>query len=178
MRFLETEIAGVHVIELERAQDERGWFARTWCSDEFGRAGLPTGLVQISLSHTRRRGTIRGLHWQRHPHAEDKLVRCVRGAIWDVALDLRPESDSYMRHVGVRLDARDGRALFIPKGCAHGFQTLEDDVDVLYHMDEPYEPTAGTGARWNDPAFGIEWPLPEPILHPRDASSPDYDALA
>lgn len=178
MRFTATAVDGVWIVELERHEDERGWFARTWCRREFERHGLPGELAQASLSHTRAAGTIRGLHWQAAPHREDKLVRCVRGAVWDVAVDVRRDSPTYRRHVGVRLDPADGRALFVPKGCAHGFQTLEPDSEVFYQMTEPWAPDAARGARWNDPAFGIDWPLPDPFVHPRDASWPDFDGVA
>lgn len=175
MIFTPARLDGVWIVELDPHEDDRGTFARTWCRREFAEHGLPTELVQCSLSRTKRRGTIRGLHWQAPPHAEDKLVRCSRGAIWDVAVDLRPDSPTFREHVGVELTAETGRALLVPKGFAHGFQTLEDDVEVLYKMSEFYEPEAGRGARWDDPAFDIDWPIDDPVLHPRDASFPDFE---
>lgn len=178
MIFTPTELAGACLVDLEPHEDERGTFARTWCAREFTEHGLPSDFVQSSLSRTRRRGTLRGMHWQAEPHAEDKLVRCTRGAIWDVVVDLRPDSPTRLRHVALRLDAETGRSLLVPRGFAHGFQTLEDDAEVLYLMTAFYEPSAGRGARWNDPAFGIEWPIDDPLLHPRDASYPDFDDVA
>jgi len=161
-------------VDLERHADERGFFARTWCRHEFEEHGLDPAVVQCNLSHNPRRGTLRGLHWQTPPHAEVKLVRCSRGAIWDVMVDLRPDSATYTRHFGAELTEENGRALYIPEGFAHGFVTLVDDSDVVYQMSALYEPSAGRGARWNDPAFGITWPVREPILNPRDASYPDF----
>ena len=174
MIFQRTALEGAFVIELERREDERGYFARTWCHREFEAAGLETGLVQCSLSHNRRRRTLRGMHWQAAPHGEVKLVRCVRGAIWYAIVDLRPESPTYMKHLGVELTADNGRALYVPRGFAHGFVTLDDGTDAFYQMSDYYEATATRGARWNDPAFGIEWPVSDPILHPRDAGYPDF----
>lgn len=174
MIFTPTPVAGVWIVDLERHDDERGFFARTWCVRELEAHGLDPRLVQCSMSRNHRTGTLRGMHWQEAPHAEVKLVRCPRGAIWDVALDLRPDSPSYLRHIGVELTAENGRALYIPEGCAHGFVTLSDDTDVFYQMSAFYEPQAGRGARWNDPAFGIAWPVRDPILHPRDAGYPDF----
>jgi dTDP-4-dehydrorhamnose 3,5-epimerase len=174
MMFQPTALPGAFVVELERREDARGYFARTWCRREFEAAGLDAAVAQCSLSHNLRRGTLRGLHWQAEPHAEVKLVRCSAGAIWDVIIDLRPESPTYLRHLGVDLTAVNGRALYIPKGFAHGFVTLTDATEVIYQMSEYYEPAAARGARWNDPAFGIEWPVSDPILHPRDAGYPDF----
>ncbi|HVM42846.1 MAG TPA: dTDP-4-dehydrorhamnose 3,5-epimerase [Gemmatimonadales bacterium] len=174
MIFTPTPLAGGWVVDLERHADERGFFARTWCRHEFEEHGLDPAVVQCNLSHNPRRGTLRGLHWQTPPHAEVKLVRCSRGAIWDVMVDLRPDSATYTRHFGAELTEANGRALYIPEGFAHGFVTLVDDSDVVYQMSALYEPSAGRGARWNDPAFGIAWPVREPILNPRDASYPDF----
>ncbi len=174
MIFTPTAVAGAWLVDLERREDERGFFARAWCAREFAEHGLNPRLVQCSVSRSTRRGTLRGLHWQAAPHEEAKLVRCSRGAIWDVALDLRPASATYLKHAGVELTAESGRELYIPEGCAHGFVTLADGSEVTYHMSEYYEPAAGRGVRWNDPAFGIAWPVPDPILHPRDAAYPDY----
>ncbi len=174
MIFSPTAVAGAWLVDPERREDSRGFFARTWCAREFAEHGLDARAVQCSISRNARRGTLRGLHWQAPPHAESKLVRCSRGAIWDVALDLRPASATYLKHVGVELTADSGRAIYIPEGCAHGFVTLADDCEVFYQMTEFYEPSAGRGVRWNDPAFGIRWPVADPILHPRDAAWPDF----
>lgn len=178
MIFTDTELPGTYLVDLEVREDERGHFARTWCRREFEAHGLPGGLVQCSLSFNRQRGTLRGLHYQAAPHAEDKLVRCTHGAIWDVVVDLRPDSPTYLRHLGIELRAETGRALFVPQGFAHGFQTLEDATQVFYQMTEFYIPEAGRGVRWNDPAFGIRWPIAAPILHPRDAAYPDFRPVA
>jgi dTDP-4-dehydrorhamnose 3,5-epimerase len=172
--FSPTPLAGAWLVDLDRHEDARGFFARTWCRREFEAQGLYARLVQCSMSRNLRRGTLRGMHWQAPPHAEVKLVRCSRGAIWDVILDLRPGSPTHLRHYGAELTAENGRALYIPEGFAHGFVTLADDSDVLYQMSEYYEPSAGRGVRWDDPAFGITWPVANPILHERDASYPDY----
>ena len=174
MIFTPTPLEGAYLVDLERHEDERGYLARTWCRKEFEARGLNTGLVQCSQSYSRRRGTLRGLHWQVAPHAEAKLVRCVRGALWDVIVDLRSESTSYGRHFGARLDAGSGRALYVPEGLAHGYVTLEDHTEVFYQMSEYYHPESARGIRWNDPSFSIEWPVRDPILHPRDAAYPDF----
>ncbi|MEX2156218.1 MAG: dTDP-4-dehydrorhamnose 3,5-epimerase [Gemmatimonadales bacterium] len=174
MIFTPLELAGAMLVDLERHADERGFFARTWCQQEFRSAGLSDRLVQASISHNRCRGTLRGMHYQEPPHAEEKLVRCTHGAIWDVIIDLRPASPTYLRHLGVELCADTGRALFIPTGFAHGFQTLRDDSQVFYQMSHFYAPAAARGIRWNDPRFGIEWPATPPLLHPRDGAYPDF----
>lgn len=174
MIFVPTWLPGAFLVELERREDDRGYFARTWCRREFESAGLDSRLVQCSLSHNLRRGTLRGMHWQAAPHGEVKLVRCTRGAIWDVIIDLRPDSPAYTRHFGCELTGESGRALYIPEGFAHGFVTLSDDTDVYYQMSEYFQPDAARGVRWNDPAFGIAWPVTAPTLHPRDAGYPDF----
>lgn len=173
--FTETEIPGVHVIDPERLEDERGFFARVWCERELAEHGLETALKQCSISHNPRRGTLRGLHYQAPPHEEVKIVRCTRGSILDVALDLRRGSPAFKRHVALVLSAENRRMLYIPRGVAHGFQTLEDDTEVLYHISEFYEPGAGRGVRWDDTAFAIEWPATERrILSERDRTYPDF----
>lgn len=174
MIFRETALPGVFVIEPEPWEDQRGFFARTWCQREFAEHGLDPRLVQCSVSFNRRRGTLRGMHYQAPPHAEAKLIRCTRGAIWDVALDLRSGSPTFGQHVGEELSAANRAALYIPEGFAHGFQTLEDDTEVLYQMSEFYAPDAARGIRFDDPAFGIRWPLPEPIMLNRDRTYPDF----
>ena len=172
MIFRETAIPGVFVVEIEPRSDHRGLFARSWCQREFVEHGLNAGLVQCSLSFNKHRGTLRGMHYQAAPYAEAKLVRCTRGAIWDVALDLRQGSPTFRRHVGVELTADNRKALYIPEGVAHGFQTLEDDTEVLYQMSEFYAPEAARGVRYDDPAFAISWPITEPILLERDRTYP------
>jgi len=174
--FREAALPGVFVIEPEPREDNRGCFARTWCQREFAQHGLNPRLVQCSISFNRRRGTLRGLHYQAPPHAEAKLIRCTRGAIWDVALDLRPQSPTFRQHVGVELTAENRAALYVPEGLAHGFQTLVDDTEVLYQMSEFYAAASGRGIRFDDPAFTIRWPLPEPILLDRDRTYADFEA--
>ncbi len=177
MRFVETELAGVVVVELEEHVDERGSFARTWCRDEMAAAGLTSKLAQCSLSRNRRAGTLRGLHLQHAPHEEAKLVRCTRGAIFDVAVDLRPGSPTQGRWVGVELDPDNGKALYVPEGCAHGFQTLVDETDVAYMISTPYAPDSAAGVRWDDPLLAIAWPdvAGERTISERDRSLPGYE---
>jgi dTDP-4-dehydrorhamnose 3,5-epimerase len=175
MRLSKTRIEGCFNVEVDKLEDSRGFFARSWCAREFGQAGLPEHIVQSSISFNRKRGTLRGMHLQRPPSAEGKLVRCIRGAIYDVVIDLRIDSASYLTHVGLNLDPDSRRALFVPPGCAHGFQTLEDETEVLYMMTDFYEPELALGVRWNDPVFGIEWPIDMPIMNERDAKYPDFD---
>ena len=174
MKFEETAIPGVWVLDLERREDPRGFFARTFCEQEFAEHGLLTRFVQCNLSSNRKRGTLRGLHFQNEPKPEVKLVRCVQGAVYDVVVDLRPDSPAYCQWVGIELSAANGRALYIPAGIAHGFQTLEDNTDLYYHMGEFYEPSLAAGVRWNDPAFDIAWPVANPILSDKDAAYPDF----
>ena len=175
MRFVPTTLAGAYVVELEAHADERGSFARLWCRDELREQGLDPELAQCSLSRNPRAGTLRGLHFQTAPHAETKIVRCVTGAIFDVIVDLRPESATHGEWVGVELDAARGDALYVPKGFAHGFQTLVDDTNVLYMISDPYVAAAAAGVRWDDPALGIEWPHADPrTISDRDRSWPDY----
>lgn len=170
MRITESRLGGAFVIELERREDERGFFARTFCREEFERAGLVTPVEQCSTSFNRRRGTLRGLHFQLAPAAEHKLVRCTRGHIYDVIVDIRPESPTAYQWLGVELSEENGRALYVPAGFAHGFQTLVDESEVLYQISEPYRADLARGIRWNDPRLAIEWPVAEPILSERDRS--------
>jgi dTDP-4-dehydrorhamnose 3,5-epimerase len=174
MTFEETAISGVWLIELERREDSRGFFARTFCEREFAGHGLLTYFPQSNLSANRQRGTLRGMHFQNEPKPEVKLVRCIRGAIYDVVLDLRRDSLTYCKWLRFELTPENGRALYIPAGIAHGFQTLEDNTDLYYHMGEFYEPALAGGVRWNDPAFRIDWPIGSPILSDKDAAYPDY----
>jgi dTDP-4-dehydrorhamnose 3,5-epimerase len=176
MRFVETALAGVVVVELEEHVDERGSFARTWCRDEMAAAGLASELAQCSLSRNPRAGTLRGLHFQLSPFEEAKLVRCVRGAIFDVAVDLRVDSETRGRWVGLELDADEGRALYVPEGCAHGFQTLVDDTEVAYMISAPYVPDAAAGVRFDDPLLGIAWPeAARRTISDRDRALPAYE---
>lgn len=176
MIFTETAVSGVWLVLPEPSEDFRGSFTRTWCEREFAAAGLTDRWVQSSTSYTRQKGTLRGLHFQRPPHEEVKLVRCTAGAIFDVVVDLRPESPSFKKHVAVELSAVGRQSIYIPKGCAHGYQTLVDGVEVLYYMSEFYAAGAAAGVRWDDPAFGISWPDPSPILSERDRAYPDFVA--
>ena len=178
MRFLPTKLPGVFVVEMEMREDERGSFARSWCRDEFAAQGLDTNLAQCSVSFNKRRGTLRGMHFQAEPHAEVKLVRCTAGAVYDVAVDLRPASPTFRQWTATELTAENYRAMYVPLGCAHGFQTLTDGAEILYHMSEFYQPGAGRGVRWNDPAFGIRWPVANPFLSERDAAYTDFSLPA
>lgn len=173
MIFTPTELAGAFIVDPEPRKDARGWFARTYCAREFEAHGLPTHMVQTNMSLTRSKGTVRGMHYQLAPHGEDKLVRCVGGAIWDAIVDLRPQSPTYCRWIGVELSADNGRMLLVPKGFAHGFVTLTDDAAVTYQVSEYYTPASERGVRWNDPAFGIEWPVPVTDMSDKDRNWPD-----
>ena len=175
MQFRETPLAGAFVVEADSIADERGFFARWWGADEFAARELVGRFSHSSLSYNRRKGTLRGMHYQAPPFAETKLVRCIRGAVFDVAVDLRHDSPTFRRWLGVELTADNRSAFYIPAGCAHGFQTMTDDAEVLYMIDAPYSPEHGRGVRWNDPAFGITWP-PENarIMNARDAGYPDF----
>ena len=176
MIFHDTEIPGAFEVELERRDDERGFFARAWSAEEFAAHGLSTRLVQANISFNASAGTLRGMHFQRAPHEEAKLVRCTRGALFDAIVDLRPDSPAYKRWIGVELTAENRRALYVPEGCAHGFQTLVDATEIFYLVSEAYAPESEDGVRWDDPAFGIEWPPAEQrIMSPKDASWPDFD---
>jgi dTDP-4-dehydrorhamnose 3,5-epimerase len=176
VKFVPLALAGAFSIEVERHKDERGFFARTWDRDEFAQHGLDPELAQCSISRNIRVGTLRGMHFQTAPHQETKIVRCTRGTIFDVIVDLRPGSPTQTQWVGVELDADLGNALYIPKGFAHGFQTLTDDSEVLYMISERYAPEAAGGVRWDDPAFGIEWPYAEVrTMNERDRAWPDYE---
>ena len=175
MIFTPTKLEGVWLIEPELLSDERGFFARTWCCREFEQRGLNPGLVQCNTSFNRRAGTVRGFHFQAEPHAESKLVRCTAGAILDVLVDMRPESPSFLKHVSIPLDAVTRSAVYIPEGCAHGFQTLQDSTEVLYQMSVPFHAESSRGVRWNDPALRITWPLPITVISEKDLSFPDLD---
>jgi dTDP-4-dehydrorhamnose 3,5-epimerase len=174
MKFTAAPLAGVRVVDLEPAADERGFFARSFCAGEFARAGLAACTSQCSVSFNARRGTLRGLHFQAAPHDEEKLVRCTHGALWDVVVDVRADSPTYRRWYGAELTAENHRALYIPKGFAHGFVTLEDATEVYYMMSVPYAPGSACGVRWNDPAFGIDWPIAPAVISARDAGYPPF----
>jgi dTDP-4-dehydrorhamnose 3,5-epimerase len=170
--FAPTPLAGALLIDLKRLEDERGFFARSFCQDEFTAQGLNPRIAQANVSFNRRRGTLRGMHFQIQPHAEAKVVRCTQGSIWDVIVDLRPQSPTFKRWYGVQLSAENRSALYVPEEFAHGFQTLTDDTEVLYLMSEMYDPECARGLLWNDPAFGIDWPLPAPTMSDRDRAFP------
>ena len=174
--FRPAPIAGAFAIEVERHSDERGFFARTWCRDEFASAGIPFAAAQASVSHNRLAGTLRGLHFARAPASEGKLVRCERGAVFDVIVDLRPSSPSYRMHFSIVLDHERRNALYVPPGVAHGFQTLVDDSDVHYTMSEAFRADLADGVRFDDPAFGIAWPRAVRAIAQRDRGYPDFAA--
>lgn len=174
MLFTKTDLHGAWLVEPEPNRDSRGWFARTFCEREFGAQGLETRFPQHSTSQNVERGTLRGMHYQRAPHGEVKLVRCLKGAIWDVIIDLNPDSPTFKRWQGFELSAENMRQLYIPKGFAHGFQTLSDDCQIGYLISEFYAPDAATGVRWDDPAFGIEWPLPVTVMSDKDRGWADF----
>lgn len=177
MKYTPTGIAGVTIVDIEPQRDDRGFFARSFCSEEFARHGLESTMVQTSISHNSTRGTVRGLHRQLPPYAEAKLVRCTRGEIFDVAVDVRADSPTYGQHISVHLNADNRRALFLPPYVAHGFQSLTDDAEVFYQISGPYMPEAQQGFRWDDPVFAISWPLAATVLSERDATCPRLESL-
>jgi dTDP-4-dehydrorhamnose 3,5-epimerase len=176
MRFIETPIAGAFVVEPEPRGDERGLFARLWCREDFAARGLDAGFVQCNDSFSARAGTLRGLHYQLGPAAEAKLARCIRGAVFDVAVDLRAGSPTFGRWAGATLGAADRRMLYAPAGCAHGYLTLEDESEVVYWTTHAYAPAAERGVRWNDPRFAIAWPIPPVVVSEKDRAWPDFRA--
>ena len=175
MKFLETPLHGLYVVELETLNDDRGFFARSFCVREFEGLGLDATVAQCNISFNKKAGTLRGLHFQASPHEEAKLVRCTRGAIYDVAIDIRPTSRTYLNSYAVELTPDNRRMIFIPRGFAHGFQTLLDSSEVFYLMSEFYHPESARGLRWDDPAFGIAWPLGDPIISDKDRTHPLLD---
>jgi dTDP-4-dehydrorhamnose 3,5-epimerase len=175
LTFRPLPLDGAYSVTATRHEDERGWFARSWCATELAAQGLTSVMAQSSFSYNERRGTLRGLHYQLAPHEEAKLVTCVRGAIWDVIVDLRAESPSFRRWYGEELNGETFRALYIPEGFAHGFLTLSDHTLVLYQISEPYAPGAGRGIRWDDPGFSIEWPAQPTVIDERDRLYPAFD---
>ena len=172
MKFIETRLKGAFIIEPERLEDERGFFARTFCQKEFEAHGLNSKIVQCNISYNKRKGTLRGMHYQAAPMAEAKLVSCTRGAIYDVIIDLRPKSPTYCQWIADELNTENRKMIYILEGFAHGFQTLEDDTEVFYHMSEFYSPEHARGVRWDDPVFGIEWPLNTKIISEKDKNYP------
>lgn len=174
MIFTETKLKGAYIIDIEPLEDERGFFARSWCQKEFADRGLNAALAQCNISYNKKRGTLRGMHYQDAPYQEAKLIRCTRGAIHDVIVDLREDSPTCRQWAGVELSAGNRRMLYVPEGFAHGFQSLEDDSEVFYQMSEFYFPGYARGIRWDDPALGISWPLQDPIMSAKDRSYPLY----
>ena len=174
MIFTETKLPGAYLIDIEKRGDQRGFFARGWCQKEFEAHDLIPRVVQTNISLSKRKGTLRGMHYQVAPYAEAKLVRCTRGALYDVIIDLRPDSPTHMQWLGVELSAENYKMLYVPEGFAHGFQTLVDNTEVTYQVSQFYTPEAEGGVRYNDPAFGIEWPLEVQVISDKDQSWPDY----
>ena len=175
MIFQETPLAGAYVIELEKKGDDRGFFARAYCEREFGAKGLSTRFVQVNNSLSAQRGTLRGMHYQLAPRAETKLVRCIRGSLFDVILDLRPGSATFGKSFGAEISAENRRMMYVPKGFAHGFVTLADDTEAFYFVDEFYAPEQERGLRWNDPRFAIAWPVEPAVLSDKDRGHRDFD---
>ena len=176
MKFRETELSGAYIIDIEPFEDDRGLFARAWCRKEFEAHGLNPSIVQANISKNRHRGTLRGLHWQRDPYAECKLLRCTRGSIYDVIVDLRPESDTFKSWVGVELTEENHRMLLVPENFAHGFQTLQDNSEVFYQVTQFYTPGAECGARYDDPAFAIDWPQDVSAISEKDEGWIPFDS--
>lgn len=177
MRLTPTKLKDAWIVEVEQLEDERGFFARTWCQQEFSDRGLDANLVQCSISFNKKAGTLRGMHFQLPPFAETKLVRCTQGAIYDVIIDLRQDSETFLQWVGVELTAENRKAFYVPKGFAHGFQTLADNTEVFYQISEVYAPDYARGLRWDDPTFKITWPKPVAVISIRDRNYEDYDRL-
>ncbi|HRW07725.1 MAG TPA: dTDP-4-dehydrorhamnose 3,5-epimerase [Caldilineaceae bacterium] len=173
MLFQPTKLADAYVIDLQKHEDERGFFARSWCRNEFVEQGLDPNLVQCNISFNKKAGTMRGMHFQMEPHAETKLVRCTSGAIYDVIVDVRPESSTFLQWIGVTLSAENRTMLYVPKGFAHGFQTLVDNTEVFYQMSEFYAPGYAAGFRWDDPLFAIPWPQPVTVISTKDEAYPN-----
>jgi len=172
MRFTNLPIAGAALVEPEPIKDDRGYFARVWCEEEFARHGLDSRAAQANIGVSHKQGTLRGLHYQVAPDLEAKLVRCLRGAVWDVMVDLRPDSPTYRRWHGVELRGGDGRAVYVPPLCAHGYVTLEDDTELWYQASVPFAPASARGVRYDDPSLGITWPRPALVISDRDRAWP------
>ena len=176
MKFLESKLRGAFIITPDLIEDDRGFFARTFCRREFEEQGLNPNLVQCNISFNKTKGTLRGMHYQAAPHAEIKLVRCTAGAIFDVIVDLRPESPTFRQWFAAELSEKNHQLLYIPEGVAHGYQTMEPQTEVFYQVSAFYHPASERGIRWNDPAFGILWPFPASVVSPKDSSYPDWEA--
>ena len=176
MIFTPTELKDAYIVEPKKLEDERGFFARTWCEREFRDRGLNPNLVQCNISFNHKKGTLRGMHLQVEPYAEAKLVRCTQGAIYDVIIDLRPDSNTYKQWIAVELTPENHKALYVPEGFAHGFQTLADNTEVFYQMSQFYAPECARGYRWNDPSFNIDWPLEISVISDKDLNLTDYSA--
>lgn len=176
MKFTELPLEGAYLIEIKLLEDERGFFARNWCRDEFDERGLKTEIAQCSTSFNRKKGTLRGMHYQAQPHEETKIVRCTRGSVYDIIVDIRPFSPTYKKWLSFELTADNRKSLYIPAGFAHGFQTLEDETELFYQISEPYRAELARGIRWNDPAFDFRWPIESLIISERDRSFPDFSA--
>lgn len=174
MKFTELSLKGAFIIEMELIEDERGFFAASWSKREFGRRNLDSELHECNVSFNRVKGTIRGMHYQAEPHGQTKVVRCTKGAIYDAIIDLRPDSPTFKSWEGFELSEDNRRMLYIPRGFAHGFQSVRDSTEILYQMSQPFNASAGRGVRWNDPAFGIAWPMPPTVISPRDRDYPDF----
>lgn len=174
MKFVQTELQDAYLIQPERLEDERGFFARTWCKREFESQGLSTSLVQCSISFNHKKGTLRGMHFQASPHEETKIVRVTVGSVYDVIVDLRPSSKTYLKHLGIKLNAENRTMLYIPKGFAHGFLTLSDNAEIFYQISEFFTPEAARGIRWNDHALKIQWPEQVCVISDRDRNWPDF----
>ncbi len=176
MIFQPSPLAGAYIIDLQPIEDHRGFFARAWCQQEFQQHGLESRLVQCNLSYNQTSGTVRGMHYQIAPHKETKVVRCVRGRIFDVIIDLRRDSPTYLHWFGIELSAENRRMLYVPEGFAHGYQTLEPDTEVFYQVSEFYHPGSEQGIRWDDPAIAVDWPLEPTVISEKDKNYPDYPA--
>lgn len=174
MIFTKTKLNGAYIIDIEKREDDRGFFARTFCADEFEKNGLENKFVQSNMSFNNKKGTLRGMHFQKSPFEEDKLVRCTKGSIFDVIIDLRKDSPTYKEWIGVELTEKNSRALFIPKGFAHGYLTLEDNSEINYLVTQFYTPNSDSGVRFNDPAFNINWPITPKSISDKDKNHPDF----
>lgn len=174
MEFVETKLKGAFVVRFKKITDDRGYFARAWCHEEFGQHGLNPKMVQLNTGFSHKKGTLRGMHFQKAPHAEAKFIRCTRGAIYDVIIDLRKESPTFRQWIGAELNADDAAMLYAPEGFAHGYQTLTDDAEMYYLTSAAYAAGAAAGVRYNDPGFGIDWPLPVSVISGPDQKWPDF----
>jgi len=175
MKFVETKLKGAFIVEPERLEDERGFFARTFCQKEFEKQGLNSRVEQCNVSFNKKKGTLRGMHYQTSPHQEAKLISCIRGGIYDVIVDLRPDSATYCQWLAVELRAQNYKMLYVPEGVAHGFQTLEDNSVVFYQMSESYNPECARGVRWDDKAFGVAWPIRPIVISAKDQTYPPFN---